>query len=297
MTRWLVSVPVWGERYVEVFCATALPALEIAMLRLGGDARLVVHTDQPKRIRDGATQIPVEVRPVPAGGRGFDCLSQAHREVLNMACMDDRVALLTADLVVSADALVECEYQFNEVGAFLIACAGIRAIEEGPVPIGASGHRLMKWAWKHRHPITTESTWPKGRANDLSRIYFEEGDSVVARLCLPHPIAVRIDGRPLRFSPTVDANLINNFHPAEIHMVRDSNRLALVELSPRDKDFQMGELTMEAKFLQNLIIFPDGIQRWAVRHKIVLIGEAVNCGDDDVIGAVLPVVENPNTDF
>ena len=89
MARWLISTPVWGERYVNVFCATTLPAINAAatpLVAAGHDVRLVAHTDQPEKI-GAATNLAFDPRPVPAGLRDFDCMSQAHREVLGMAVM------------------------------------------------------------------------------------------------------------------------------------------------------------------------------------------------------------------
>lgn len=288
MSRWLVSVPVWGRRYVDVFCATALPALERAMLCLPTDARLVVHTDEPDRLRAAATKIPMELRPVPAGLRDFDCLSQAHREVLAMACHDDRVALLTADLVLSTGSLLFCENKLAD-GKRLIACAGIRAIEEGRIPNVTSGRKLLKWAWDHRHPIVQAATWPNGRLNDLSRIYFSHNGNVVARWCLPHPLALRVDGRQLSFAPTIDVNLINNFHESEIHLVIDPDEVAMVELSPRNKF--VGELghRMKAKFENDQMLIPPGIQRWSFNHKIIICGHQIDCGDDPIVTKLLSV--------
>lgn len=286
--RWLVSVPVWGERYVEVFCSVALPALEQAFKQVPDlDVRLVVHTDQPDRIRDGATEIPIETRPVPAGARSFDCMSQAHRQVLDMAMMHDRVMLLTADLVLSKEGLRACDEILHPGNKFLVACAGVRAVEEGVVPITKSASRLMKWAWDHRHPMTEECRWPDGRSRDLSRLYFEKDGTVLTRLCLPHPLAVRIDGRLLRFNPTIDVNLINNFHVAEIHMVTTSDRLALVELSPRNKDFAINGPMID-QYDSGSIVIPGGMQTWCMKHKIMLVGnEPVDCGDDEVMSRIL----------
>lgn len=250
---------------------------------------LVVHTDSPDRILNAATEIQVETRPVPAGLREFDCMSQAHREVLAMACRGDRVMLLTADLVVSANALTHCESIFRAHNKLFIGCAGIRALQEGHIGKAYEKPRaLLKWAWQNRHPMTTECAWPEGRSADLSRTYYTDGINVIARLCLPHPLAVRIDGRPLPFTPTIDVNLINNFNESEIHIVKDPDELALVELSPRDKDFARTGSTIEQRFNDGSFIVPrQGIQPWVLDHKIVLYGIPADCGDDAVVEKLL----------
>src|SRR3990167_8810736 len=112
MVRWLISVPVWGERYVEEFCAAALPALERSVIALTKarpdiDVRLIVHTDSPDRVR-GATGLTVEARPLPVGLRDFDCMSQSHREVLSSGLRGDIVVLFTAGAVISEGGLLYC---------------------------------------------------------------------------------------------------------------------------------------------------------------------------------------------
>jgi hypothetical protein len=295
MPRWLISVPVWGERCVEIFCGTTLPALEKAMLRLPIESHLVVHTDSPRRIADGATEINVEARPVPAGARDFDSLSQAHREVLGMACNEDRVALLTADLLISEQGLEICEEILDGPGKNLVVCCGIRALQEGRLPDTHDAASMMQWAWANAHPMTQASTYPDGLSSDLSRLYFEDHGHIIARLALPHPLAVKMDSRPLPFSPTVDANLIQNFNASDTHVIIDSNRLALVELSPRDKDFQTTSGTVRERLLSGEFVIGDPAQRWMAKHRISLCGTGALPSpgrDDRVMMEVLKDDEN-----
>lgn len=289
MSRWLISVPVWGERYVDVFCATALPALEKAVLQLPGDARLVIHTDQSNTntIRRAATEVAMEFKPVPAGARDFDSLSQAHREVLSMGLTDDMIALLTADLVISESSLLYCHKAFTEKNKLLVTCASVRALAEGRIPDTSDGRALYSWAWKNRHPITRACAWPGGKTNDLSRIYFEHEGNVVSRTCLPHPLAVRIDGRSLRFSPTIDSNLMQNFPAHDIQMAMTPDEVAMVELSPRDKDFSVGSASMHDRLKDKSFIITDPLQRWAFGHRLVLVGGSEDCGDQYVYEMIM----------
>ncbi len=292
MSRWLISVPVWGERCTNIFYAAALPALERAVLVLeaaGADVRVVVHTDALQgRVQAAATQIKIEERRVPAGLRDFDCLSQAHREVLQMGCMDDVVILLTADLVISEQGLVYCHRVFEkDRNKKLLLCVGIRALQEGKIPDTADADALMVWAWDNRHPITEASRYPDGNSSDLSRLYFEANGVVVARLALPHPIAVRLDKRTLRFTPTVDANLMQCFGKSELHIVKDSHELALVELSPRDKDYQRDADTIGQRLSDRMVRLPDLLQRHCIGHRISLVGSMRDVGDGAVIEKIL----------
>lgn len=292
MTRWLVSVPVWGERYVEEFCAAALPALERAVACFSADLVrpemvVVVHTDQPQRVCSAATQTRIDARPVPAGLRDFDCMSQAHREVARMACRGDVVVFLTAGAVISERGLAYCADVLDNRQIAVVLCAVPRVLQEGQLPSTDDAQAFMAWAWQHRHPMTRECTWPVGCSTDLSRTFFARGRNVVTRQCLPHPLAVRVDGRPLGFTPTVDANLIQCFDPIEMHIAQDCRELALIKLSPADKGYDLSPRTMEERARDGGLVITDGLQRWCMSKRIALVGDPRHdCGDEEFVSMV-----------
>ena len=290
MTRWLISVPVWGERCVDIFCAVGLPALQRAVdflqARRGVDARLVIHTDQADRVR-GATSLAIEARPVPAGARDFDSMSQGHREVMALGLLGDVVVPLTADTVISEAGLDYCAEVLENPQLRVVLCAVPRALQQGRVPDTGDAQALMAWAWENRHPLVRECEWPRGLASNLSRMFFERDGSVITRQCLPHPLAVKIDGRALRFTPTVDANLMQCFDRSELHVTVNCRQLALVELSPASKDDGRATKTIEQRLAEYAVVIPDPLQRWCLGHKIVLVGEPRDCGDDAVVSKIM----------
>jgi len=264
MSSWWVSVPVWGERYVAEFCSVALPALDRAVAALAVkrvEVRVVVYTDEPERVL-GVGGPNVECRPVPAGARGFDCMSQAHRDTLNAALRGDVVVLLNAGTVISEQGLVYCHDVFQNGQLNAILCAVPRVLQEGPLPDTSDALKFMRWAWEHRHKLTDECTYPEGRSTDLSRTYYcSPGGAVVTRVFLPHPLAIRIDGRPQRFTPTVDCNLMNCFAPSEIHMAISSEKLALVKMTPVDKGYDLVDAPMKERMTAGLLV-TDKHQLW-----------------------------------
>jgi hypothetical protein len=293
--RWLISVPAWGDEFTARFGAIGLPMLRAAAARLNDDRKLIVHTDRPEMMEKFYSDVlPVEVRPVPGGQQWFHSLSRAHREVISMACIDDVVVFLTADMTVSENALTACGDAFQR-GKRLVCCNATRAIDEGLLPHRPSSRALSEWGWFHRHDMTKACTWPTGTDEDLPRVYFERGGNVVARLYLPHPLAVVIDGRPLHFAPTVDCDLIANFEPEEIHMVTSPDELAALELSPRSKlsgsrdahepPARPSRTPMPERYAnQNL---GHRIYRWAVSHRVVVCGASIDCGDADAVAQLL----------
>lgn len=289
MTRWLISVPVWGERYVDEFCATTLPALDRAIVALGQrqkvDARMIIHTDQPERI-GGASGSVIEFRPVPAGMREFDCMSQGHRDVLALGLRGDVVVLLTAGSVISEQGLVYCAEVLDDPTIRVVLCAVPRVLASGVFPDTADAQALMSWAWEHRHPMTEECVWPCGLSVDLSRTFFVSEDAVVTRQALPHPLAVRIDGRVLRFTPTVDANLMHCFTTTEMHVALDCAALAVLKLSPADKGFDRAASTMSERAVAGKLVIGDAHQRWCINHQVFLWGGAASCGDDKFMASI-----------
>lgn len=296
VTRWLISAPVWGERYVEEFCATALPALDQAVehlrrsadLSYDPDVRVVVHTDQPERIA-GASGSPIECRPIPAGARDFDCMSQAHREVLGMALRGDVVVLLTAGAIISARGLSYCAERLAENDRLrAVLCAVPRVLAQGQVPDIEDAQGLMDWGWQNRHPMVDECTWPGGRSADLSRTFFVgDGGVVVTRQFLPHPLAIRIDGRPLRFTPTIDANLIHCFDMTEMHVATDCRELAMLKLTPADKGYDLVDTSMRERAALGALVVSNSHQRWCASHRIQLRGDALRgCEDEAFMSAV-----------
>lgn len=294
--RWLISASVWGERYVEEFCATALPALDRAVEHLrrsadldyDPDVRVVVHTDQPERIA-GASGSSIECRPVPAGARDFDCMSQAHREVLGMALRGDVVVLLTAGAIISARGLRYCADRFAENERLRgVLCAVPRVLAQGQVLDTEDAQGLMDWGWQNRHPMVDECTWPEGRSADLSRAFFTGADgAVITRQFLPHPLAVKIDGRPLRFTPTIDANLIHCFEPVEMHVTPDCRELAMLKLTPADKGYDLTSATMRERAASGGLVVTNPHQRWCASHRIQLCGDDPRgCEDGLFMGAV-----------
>lgn len=290
---WLLSVPVWGERYLRIFEQATLPALKLAAEALGRPTTLLVHSDDEAHIRAvvGNAFNQVIVRPVPGADRAFASLSDAHREAMRMARPAQRLCLLTADLVMSRNSLYSAERHFQS-GKLIFCCAGVRADDAETPPIGANGPTLAAWTWAHRHPMTRECTWPDGRSYDLWRVYFERDGNVTSRVNLPHPLALVSDGRQIHFSPTIDVNVVTHFRPREIQMVTDPAEAVLTELSPHDKEFLMAEYTMRERFEQGGHACPEFIRihhstrRWLYGHPIRLVGNG-DASDPGVVARML----------
>lgn len=293
MTQWRIVVPVWGERYCTVFEHATLPAIRRAIDRLSLRAQLMIYTHDTDRLKQACAGLDAQFFPVPGPDNSFYSMSNAHRDAIKRVQLGGRIALLTADMVMSPSTLASCEDQFKTHKKMLVCCAGMRVNDTEFPPPFATGRALLAWGWNHRHHMTEQCTWPHGHSYDVWRMYFTDGeDEVVCRLCLPHPIALVRDGRTITFQPTIDVNVIANFSLSEMHLVTDPDEAALIELSPPDKEFVLTE-TMRARWERQLPSIPAFVKvgnprhRWCLNHKIIIRGHGGPVGDEDVLRRLL----------
>lgn len=262
------------------------------MAEAGVAYELLIWTDAPDRI---AAVLPDDVErkilTMPGPDGAFESMSNCHRAAMKAADINDRVLLLTADMVVSREVVATCEARIIS-GRQLVCCVAPRAVDGPLAPIGASGRELLDWAWDNRHRMTRECTWPEGRSYDVWRMYFEKEGEVGARAFLPHPLAVMPRGRRLEFRPTIDVNLTMNFTNAVTYLITQPEEGAAVELSPPDKDFLL-TTSMRERFVRRGPSIPEFVPQTNLRHRmfwgkrVVIRGAGGDCGDDDVVGRML----------
>lgn len=268
-----------------------MPALAAALEGIRRPATLRVYTDQPSVVRDAWLQLNtgrrIDMFDVPGPDGSFESMSRCHRDTLDWG-KNDRVLLLTADMVVSREVLHTCEHQLN-AGRQLVCCVALRALQDAPgIPVGVTGSDLLSWAWDNRHRMTRECTWPAGRSYDVWRMYFQEGEEVAARVFMPHPLAVAPRGRRLAFRPTIDVNLVSNFSGAVTHMITDPGEGAVIELSPADKEFLETE-SMSTRMETRGPSCPAFVRCTNKRHRfffekrVLIRGSGGDCGDEDVV--------------
>lgn len=235
---WWISLPAWGERYVDSLVNYTIPSI-LAADKPQMPIRIVVHTDEPKRVRQKFPQ--VEVRSVPLDDFGkvsYTSMSVAHREVLDAAPEGDIVTLMCADVIFSREAFVAAEKRLR-AGSKVVVCTGTRTVGPlfgNPPPLGIAAADLLEWAVLHRHPIMQQTFIPGGQSPVPSQLYFNTPNGVVARLFTPCLFAL-IKGPNLTFTGTIDRDLIECFELKDIHVVTKRNELAVVEISPIEKSF------------------------------------------------------------
>ena len=63
----MITVPCWGEKYIERYISATLPAVNAALEHATGDIRFIVHTDMPEAFDQSAFRGSVEFRPIEIG--------------------------------------------------------------------------------------------------------------------------------------------------------------------------------------------------------------------------------------
>lgn len=292
-----MSVPLWGDRYVKIFCRAGLPSIISAARRISGEVTLLLHTTKNEfdYIGRHAEGLAMEYQPVSRHHEWWRAMSDGHRYALGSAQGETGVILLTADMVISCEMIAASQEHLSR-NKRVVCGASIRALDTAELPSGElSGAQLVSWAWQNLHPITAAAIYPNGRSDDVARLYFQHERNVVCRLVMPHPFAVRPEGRRLDFKPTIDAWLYTRFNIDEIHVVTNPAECSGIELSPPDKEFKTGA-TLEER------LAPGGIWarhqpsvRWMLGHRILLCGHADDeCGDIQVADRLLDISLAPS---
>lgn len=284
MTDWLISTPVWGARCVDAYVGKALPAIKAALKEVGGNARFVVHTDQPSAIM-GAIGGNTIARPVPEGHNAWDKAGKANREAAEIAKPGEAVAFINADMVPSREVFAASEARFAQ-GKRLIMMAASRTLG-GDVPVGVSSAELLDWTMEHRHPAIRECFWGTGRSVIPWAMYFERGDDIVLRGFHLHPFALLKD-RDLVFQGTIDLDMPDNFKSNEVHLITDRNEASFAELSPPERTFPLlpGPLT-GGDIVHWARRNSTPLHRWMFGQRIVIKGGGADIGDVAICDEIL----------
>lgn len=291
-----VSIPMWGDSYVQTFKRVAAPALlrAVAPLVASTPVRFLVHTDQPDRVRAALAPYPAEVRHVPNKST-YVALQESHADAVRRAVPGDPVALLNADLVVSENFFAR-GLAHLAAGKDAVVLLGIRtaAGPEAP-PAGAAPRALLAWAWEHRHQIIRDLEWPHGGSMIPTNLFFAGADgAVVARGFHLHPAVIR--RRPeTQFSSTIDGDLLDCYPRDRIHVVVDPDDCAMLEVSPPERRFPVRGAHFTARQVaMSMQTRASPMHCWLFKHRIIVRGRGEDVSDDrSVVREVLRLLSGP----
>src|SRR4029079_2308717 len=157
--NWMLAVPAWGDYHVATFVDFVLPSVKEALTSVKGSVRFVIHTDQPKVLREYLDFFDVKFFPMPPrmtvtnkpGKTKYVKLGDAERAALQEARHGEAIGLLYDDTVVSKE-FFSCAERHFKTGKKLLMMQGPRVMDNIGAPIGVQAKVLSGWAWEYRHP-------------------------------------------------------------------------------------------------------------------------------------------------
>jgi hypothetical protein len=233
---WLISTAVWGPRCMASFTNYTLPAIRLAAQNIGGNLRMVVHTDAPRAMAPILSSDDI-VLPVRHGKTNHHSLGDANREALHMARPGECVAFINADMVASVEVFAAAEKQFV-AGKRIVMMAATRTLGGIP-PVGAKSRELLEWTMAHRHPAISELFWGNGRSSCPWSLYFEDGPNIAMHGFHLHPFALVKDGTSSFYGVTIDRDLMDDISNDDTHIVTDIDEASFAELSPPERVFKL----------------------------------------------------------
>lgn len=287
--KWLVGIPAWGQRCLDIFEKATLPATLAAAKHANSQVRFLVHTDNSARLARAMKGCEVEFRPVPAAGRDpHHKLGHANREAIAKAQSGECLAFINADMTGSIEIFGAAEKRFAE-GKRLIMMAGTRTIGGVP-PAGARSAELLRWSMQHAHPATRECVFGVGRSKMCSTVYFRRGDDVVCHAWHQHPFALLVDRKIAFHGVTTDRDLQDNYKLEEIHLVTDANESSFAEVSPPERVFELGSVPMNINAILAWATKHNASSphhAWFFGHAIAICGDGADIGDRAIVDCVL----------
>jgi hypothetical protein len=252
-------VVVWGERYTRFFGEVCLPTL-LTPGNLPGLRNLphsclhiyTTHEDEARLAKLPAFEavwhlLPVVVHHIKLDGQQskYDRMNACHRDAVEDAQRDGKaVVVLSPDCLFSAHCLTHAE-KLLDAGAQAIAVPGLLGLWEELEPaakahvkanvLSLSGRELLALALKHLHPFQKTffvdapsfSGWP------VMYLWKIPGEGLLARYFHLHPLVIKPKPDAPPPKTTIDFDYVEHAcEPEHIHVIRDSDEMAVVSLCP-----------------------------------------------------------------
>ena len=291
LNDWYLSTPVWGDFYRKVFVERAVHSYLAALQNLGtNQVKWTIHTDQPGFADRNLDGYPVTYVQAFPDADYYAEYRRCHLSVLtDFAKAGDCVSLLNADFIVSNNFFVRIREHLSGRYKAVITLGMRTLLDEHSPPTSVDPRTLLSWGWDHKHEVTRESVWGSGHSPSPTHIFFEEGDSVVARSFQIHPVAM-IKDYPIDISTSIDGETLENFPCDAIHVVVEPDDLAFIEMSPFGKcgRFRGGPVSVGTVVkLMHSHYMRAPLYRWQFGHRIVIKGNGSNLEDIQIAKAIL----------
>jgi len=262
-------LPVWGHRYVKQFLDYSLPTMlapgnipaiaarfpcTFVLLTSSADADFIAKHPAYRVL---ALVCNIEIQPIDdliTGDNYSTTITLAYERAVRAAGAD---MLDTVFFFLISDYLV-ADGSFNNVVARIVAGAsGVLAgnfqivqedaapefyqeFEQDTLDLKIPARRLMKWALKHLHLMTTANTvnFPLSHTSHTNRLFWRvDEDTVIGRFYLMHMIAIRPDTSNFVIGASCDYSFIPEMCRSKaVDVLTDSDEYLVVEMQPCDHE-------------------------------------------------------------
>ena len=297
-------LPVWGDRFVRQFLDYGLPTLlapgnlpalasllpcEFVILT-GEDDEVIIRLHPNFRALSKICAARVHLIDHLITGRNYSTtLTLAYTEAIRSAgpaALDTCFLILLSDYVVADGSLAHVVARMMK-GASGVLVGNFQVADESALPwlheqvsrstpaLALSSRELMRWGFAHLHPATVANTvnFPLNHNRYSNRLFWRvDGQTLVGRFYLMHPIAVRPETMSFIIGSSCDYSFIPEMCPSgSVDVITDSDEFLVVEMQPRDHEaafLRPGPLRPRA-LAKTLSEWTTQHHRENVRHSIV----------------------------
>ncbi len=297
-------LPVWGYQFVRPFLDATLPTL-LAPGNLPALARmlpskfiiLTSEDDEPfirlhPTFRALSDICPTEIRLIDhliTGTNYSTTLTLAYAEAvreIGSAMLDTSFLFLLSDYIMADGSLAHVGARMMD-GASGVLTGNFQVALESAYPwlqaklsratpaLALTSLEMMRWGLAHLHPITVANTvnFPLNHSRHTNRLFWRaDGQTLVGRFYLMHPIAVRPETMDFVIGASCDYSFIPEMCPSgNVDVITDSDDYLVVEMQPYDHErafLRPGPLRPRA-LARTLSEWTTEHHRQNVRHSII----------------------------
>ena len=326
MTKFHFVTVVWGEAYTNFYLRIVLPTqLSPGNLHyfqgMSASSYHIYTTSKDIEVIKNVSSyavlseyMPVEIHLIDGLDLTvkYQAMIECHKRAIQNADKAECAIIFLSPDAIYSDGTFMHLVKLAEKGIEAVMVAGIRVAKETFTPsflerhranddlsISISSRQLVKIAMKHLHPFSILSFWnSKSFTQGPSHLYWKVDDEgLLARCFHLHPLMVNPSRRGVLPSGTIDDDyiLLSCQSPAHIHVVSDSDEIAICEVSASN---QFGDIPHCRSSVWRVAIWvaghTDAIHRNFFRNKIRFHSEDISSrweevehDSEDVIGRIL----------
>lgn len=230
MAKWVVSVPCWGQEYVNRFLSGPVQSMAHSIRHSGVNGRLIINADEPFAFD---FPWPITFIDRPKSSERYSGMTECHIAALRLADDGDIYSPMCSDLTVSKNFFGALQQRLSQ-GFDVVAGLGPSTVAPGPqTPM--SGAELMSWAVERFHDRHAINIWPPS-ATAASLFFFRTKTGMSVWCGHQHPIAVRVGDKARAWkSGSCDEGLLDGMPSERIYTIQDCSEASYLDSTPKSE--------------------------------------------------------------